>query len=330
MTLKEILVFLHNRALLCDEQYENDEAIRLCNRIESELHKTDDINFISCFYLNFCKICLSGGRVKEADALLRKFDFFFSGKRMPIEIIDFRYYLMGKILFLKGDFVSCGNYIDQVVNRVSETTIRYKLYALKGFIETENNKGPSTFKNLSIALGEAEKSKDKKSIANCYLELARALNRSYNALAASLIREAERIAKDIKDEELYYSSLIQRSNIYIFMGLKYNKNEFITEAKNLINGINEDNLKFIGLKELYWSVKGWMLGDTKLLERSLQFNANAGSWGRVCSVLIPLFHISIEQGDKLKAIKYARQGVDAAFRCKNKEVYDFFKEQLYS
>lgn len=34
MTLKEILVFLHNHALLCDEQYENDKAIRLCNRIE--------------------------------------------------------------------------------------------------------------------------------------------------------------------------------------------------------------------------------------------------------------------------------------------------------
>lgn len=96
MSIKEILIFLHNLALLCDEQFDNDEAIRLAYRIESQLHKVDDLNFISHFYLNFCKIFLNGGRVVEAEVLLKKFDFIFSGKKLLSEIIDFRHYLMSK------------------------------------------------------------------------------------------------------------------------------------------------------------------------------------------------------------------------------------------
>lgn len=328
MSIKEILVFLHDRALLCDEQFDNDEAIRLAYRIESQLHKVDDLDFVSLFYLNFSKLFLNGGNIVAADALLKKFDFLFTGKGLNSGIVDFRYYLKSKIFFLKGDFVTCDEYIDYVINSVSSSSMRSKLFRLKGYIETENNKGASTFSNLSKALGEAEKSGDKKLIAKCYLELSRALNKSYNALGASLIREAERIAKEINDNELYYSSLIHRSNIYIFLGLRYKKDEFITEAKEIINGIKEENLKSSGLKEFFWTVKGWMLGEIELLEKSLRFNINAGSWSRVCSILIPLYHISMEQDDEKSAKVYARQGMDAAFRCGNKEVYTFFKEQV--
>lgn len=80
MSIKEILVYLHNRALLCDEQLDNDEAIRLSYIIESQLHNIDDLNFISQFYLNFCKMFMNGGRIAEAEALLKKFDFLFSEK----------------------------------------------------------------------------------------------------------------------------------------------------------------------------------------------------------------------------------------------------------
>lgn len=325
MFINEILTYLHKRALLCDELLDNDEAIRLCHRIETQLHKIDDLNFKSQFYLNFSKIFLNGGKIVEAEYLLNKFDFLFSGKKLLSEIIDFRLYLMSKILFLKGDFAVCNEYIDSVINSVSSHSKRSELFALKGYIETENSNGISTFSNLSIALGEAEKSNDKELVGRCYLKLSRALNQSYNALGASLIREAGRIARSINNDELYYSSLIHRANIYIFMGLKHNRNEFVTEAKDIINSISEDKLKYIGLKELFWTVKGWMLGDIQLLEKSLQFNINAGSWERVCSILIALYHISLEKGEKDKAKVYARKGCDAAIKCGNREIYTFFK-----
>ena len=57
MTLKEILVFLHNHALLCDEQYENDKAkiISLINKRPEQLIINDFV-FLYNIFSNFSKI----------------------------------------------------------------------------------------------------------------------------------------------------------------------------------------------------------------------------------------------------------------------------------
>lgn len=328
MTLHEILYVLLQQALLCDMRYENKEAIRLCLRIEAQLYKLNDITFSAQFYLNFCKIYLNGGNINEAINYINKFDFFCNGKNLDIPIIDFRYYLMGRILFLKGNYTDCVNYIDQNINKIRTSVFRSRLYEMKSYIETENNQGFSTYNNMSLALGEAENSQDKERIAQCYLELGRALNQTYNALGISLLRQAERIAKEIKNNELYYSSIIQRASAYIFLGIKYNNEDFRIEAEKIINSIEENDLKFIGLKELYWSTKGWMLGNTNLLIKSLDYNEKVGAWERVSKILIPLYHIYMEQNNKKEALSVAQKGANVSVKCGNQKLQAFFMEKI--
>lgn len=328
MTLYEILDALLKQALLADKDFDNKEAIRLCLRIEPNLQMLDDVVFSSQFHLNFCKIYLNAGDINNAEHYISRFDFFFSGENLPVMIIDFRYYLMAKVLLLKGNFSICKNYIDQIINRVRIPEFRSKIYTIKGYIETEENTGYSSYHNMSLALAEAEKSGDKTVIAQCYLELGRALNKTYNALGISLLRQAERIAKEIRNNELFYTSIIQRANAYIFLGVKYNNEEFTEEAKRIINNINENNLKHDGLKELFWCVKGWILGDTDILVKALKLNKKAGAWGRVGQILLSLYHIHIEEGKKSEALRAARQGIDAAIKCGDLKLRLFFLERI--
>lgn len=130
--------------------------------------------------------------------------------------------------------------------------------------------------HFSQALGYAEKMRDKREIAETYLDIGNVLVSSHPALGLSMIWQAQIIAERNGDSHQALSAKLARTWVDIRLMLKYadrgaDMSVFEKDAKDVVLSIDRCKLQSDVEKAFYDECRGMVLDDDKSLYEALSF-----------------------------------------------------------
>lgn len=155
------------------------------------------------------------------------------------------------------------------------------------YLQFDGIKG--NLEQLSQALGYAEKMRDKREIAETYLNIGNVLVSSHPALGLSMIWQAQIIAERNGDSHQVLSAKLSRTCVDIRLMLKYanrgvDMSVFEKDAKDVVLSIDRCKLQSDVEKAFYDEYRGKVLDDDESLYEALRFFRTHHAYGKVFNI----------------------------------------------
>jgi hypothetical protein len=291
ITFDESIVFLIKWAQVYSSEIDLDAEKRVLDEIHYRITLGNAVGrkkgiSIQTYLLSLNVLsmyCLNRNEIQRALNICDVFSKLCSIYKPKIQ--KFVYYdhidTWSEALFRRGDFIGCQSLIKQCLPDIGDDHVRCSMLIRLGNAESCSNYPNLVINSLCEALGIAEKLKDPKLIARCYIEIAKLLGNKYSWLAISLLCDAETIDERFRDNISFSEIMMHKAVAFYSIYVKSDYNEsyevYLKKAKQVLSIVRSEDIVQDSTQALYNSYYGQIYADIDKLKESLSFYEKAGS-----------------------------------------------------